>query len=342
MENTERIIEDTSNLSGSEKAATLLLSLPPDYAKKIFEKLDNNEIQEVSQAMSNLGRVKAEAVENIFHEFSDNLSSTGNLRGTYDSTERLLSKILDGSRVKSIMEEIRGPMGRTVWDKLSNISEDVLANFLKHEHPQTVAVIMSKLRSSHASGILTLFSEDFSHQVIERMLRMDVVKKEVLDNIENTLRAEFMNTLSKTSQRDTHEIMAEIFNSFDRATESKFIEYLENKAPESAERIKALMFTFEDLTRIDSKGIQQLIQKVDKAKLALALKGTSAAVKDLIFTNMSERAAKLMKEDIEAMGMVRLKDVEEAQLEIVTVAKTMADEGTIILKSAEEEEAMIS
>lgn len=338
----ERVIDNIDKLSGPEKAAALLLSLPPEFVSKVLEKLDQTEIHELSQTMATLGRVKAEAVEGLFKEFTDSLSSTGSLNGTYDSTERFLSKVLEGEKVKSIMEEIRGPAGRTVWDKLCNVSEDTLASFLMHEHPQTVAVIMSKIRSDHASKVFSKLPEDFAQIVVERMLRMDVIKREVLDNIEKTLRSEFMNTLAKTSQRDSHEIMADIFNSFDRATEAKFLSYLETHLPEAAERIKSLMFTFDDLAKLDAAGVQALIRVADKSKLALSLKGAAEAIKTLVFTNMSERAAKLLKEDIEALGMVRLRDVEEAQLEIINTTKSLIDKGEITIREGNEEEEMVA
>jgi flagellar motor switch protein FliG len=337
----ERIIEKAESLSGPEKAAALMLSLPPEQVTKIFEKLDQAEIHEISQIMSNLGKVRAEAIEGVFVEFVENLSSTGNLRGTFDSTERLLSKVLDGERAKSIMEEIRGPAGRTVWDKLSNVDANVLANFLKNEYPQTVAVVLSKLRPENASKIFAKFTEDFSKEVIERMLRMETVKREVIENVEKTLRTEFMSNVAKGS-RDSHEIVANIFNSFDRATESKYMAYLEEKLPDSAEKIKSMMFTFDDLVKLEPAGIQAVARYADKARLVLSLKGAADNIKDLFFSNMSERAAKLMKEDMEALGMVRLKDVEEAQLDIVNLTKSLADKGEITIPEGNDEEEMVA
>lgn len=338
----ERIIDRAESLSGPEKAAALMLSLPPEQVAKLFEKMDQVEIHEISQIMSNLGKIKAEAMEGIFAEFQENLTSTGNLSGTFDSTERLLNKVLDGDRAKSIMNEIRGPAGKTVWDKLSNVNPDVLASFLKNEYPQTVAVVLSKIRPDHASKIFAKFTEEFSKEVIERMLRMETVKREVIDNVEKTLKSEFMTNISKSSQRDSHEIMASIFNSFDRATESKYMSYLEGALPDSAEKIRSLMFTFDDLVRLDASGVQAVVRFADKSKLVLALKGASENIRDMFFSNMSERAAKLMKEDMEGLGAVRLKDVEAAQLEIVNLTKSMADKGEIKLSDGNSEEEMVA
>ena len=160
----------------------------------------------------------------------------------------------------------------------------------------------------------------------------------MLDNIEKTLRTEFMTNLAKTQRRDSHEMLAEIFNNFDRSTESKFMEELERTTPESAEKVRSLMFTFDDLLKIDSQGIQALMRTADKDKLAVALKGAGDDIKELFFGNMSERAAKLMKEDMEAKGPVRIKDVDEAQTAIVNEAKELAAKGEIIISEGADDQ----
>jgi flagellar motor switch protein FliG len=256
---------------------------------------------------------------------------TGSLVGTFESTERLLMKVLEGDRVQQIMEEIRGPSGRTMWDKLGNVNEGVLANYLKNEYPQTVAVVLSKVKPNHAARVLGLLPENFALEVVMRMLRMETVQREVLDHVERTLRTEFMSNLARTNRRDSHELVAEIFNSFDRSTETRFMNALEERNMDSASRIKQLMFTFEDLMRIDGSGIQTILRQVPKEQLALALKGAGEAVKSLFFENMSERAAKMLKDDIAQMGPVRLRDVDEAQASIVGTAKALADANEIVI-----------
>jgi flagellar motor switch protein FliG len=160
---------------------------------------------------------------------------------------------------------------------------------------------------------------------------MEPVQKEVLDDVAKTLRNEFMSNLARTSRVDSHEIMAEIFNNFDRNTEGRFMGALEERNKDSAEKIKALMFTFDDLGRLDPGGVQTLLRSVDKAKLATALKGSSETMRELFFSNMSERASKLLKEDMASMGPVRLKDVDESQIYMVTIAKELAGKGEILL-----------
>jgi flagellar motor switch protein FliG len=328
-------------LSGPQKAAAFMLAVGREHSTKIFERMDDEEIRELSHAMSTLGSLNAGVVERLFVEFADQLSTAGGLVGSYDSTERLLMSSLPEDRVKQIMEEMRGPAGRNMWDKLGNVNEAVLANYLKNEYPQTVAVVLSKIKTDHAARVLALLPENFSMEVIMRMLRMEAVQKEILNHVERTLRTEFMTNLARTARRDSHELMADIFNNLDRNTETRFMTALEERNRESAERIKQLMFTFDDLVRVDSSGIQLLLRQVEKDQLAVALKGSSQEVKELFFANMSERAGKMMKEDMDAMGAVRLKDVDEAQSGIVQVAKALSDAGEIVIAGSDEESELI-
>ncbi|WP_426024132.1 flagellar motor switch protein FliG [Brevundimonas sp. PWP3-1b1] len=328
--NKKASIDDPNKLTGPEKAAVILLALGEEHTA-LWERLDDDEVKEISQAMATLGNVSAEAVEALMIEFVSGLSGSGSVMGSYEQTQKLLAAFLPKDRVDGLMEEIRGPAGRTMWDKLGNVNEAVLANYLKNEYPQTVAVILSKVRSDHAARVLTSLPEDFALECVQRMLRMEPVQREILDKIEATLRTEFMSNLARTSKRDSHEMMADIFNSFDRQTEARFIGALEERNRESAERIRALMFVFEDLSKLDPGGVQTLLRGVDKDSLGLALKGASEGLREMFFSNMSERASKIMREDMESMGPVRLKDVDAAQMAMVQVAKDLAAKGDIML-----------
>lgn len=336
-----RVREDYRGLAGPEKAAILMLAVGEENAVKLFGHMDDEEIREISATMANLGTVSSNVVERLFVEFAEQISSTGSLVGSYESTERLLQKALDPDRVSTIMEEIRGPAGRTMWDKLANVNEVVLANYLKNEYPQTVAVVLSKIKADHSSRVLGALPESFAMEVIMRMLRMEAVQKEVLDDVERTLRTEFMTNLARTQRRDSHEMMADIFNSLDRNTENRFMTLLEERNRDSSERIKALMFTFEDLQKLDPGGVQTLLRSVDKDKLGIALKGSSEQIKELFFGNMSERAAKILREDMGALGPVRLRDVDDAQMEMVNLAKDLAAKGEIVISEGGAEDELI-
>lgn len=336
-----RAKEEYRNLAGMQKAAIFMLALGDQHSAMIFERMDDEEIRDLSQAMASLGTVDSSIIERLFVEFADQLSSSGGLVGSYSSTERLLQGALPEDRVAQIMEELRGPAGRTMWDKLGNVNENVLANYMKNEYPQTVAVVLSKIKPDHASRVLGVLPENFSMEVIMRMLRMESVQKEILDDVEKTLRNEFMTNLASTTRRDSHELMADIFNNLDRNTETRFMTALEERNRESSEKIRALMFTFDDLSRLDGGGIQTLLRGVEKDQLGLALKGASEDVRELFFANMSERAGKMMKEDMEAMGAVRLKDVDDAQATIVATAKALADAGEIVIAGGDDDSELV-
>ncbi|WP_416200361.1 flagellar motor switch protein FliG [Terricaulis sp.] len=331
---------DTSRYSGVEKAAIVLLCLG-DEAKKLWELLDEEEIKEISQAMSSLGLVQAAVVEALVVEFVQKMSTSGAIMGSVEQTQRMLSAFLPKEKVDTLMEEIRGPAGRNIWDKLANVNEAVLASYLKNEYPQTVAVVLAKVRPEHAAKVLAELPEDFAAECVVRMLGMEPVQRDILDKIETTLRTEFMSNLARTSKRDSHELMAEIFNNFDRQTESRFVTALEEKSRDSADRIRALMFVFEDLGKLDSGGIQTLLRAVDKSDLALALKGASDGLRTLFFTNMSERGGKILKEDMAGMGPVRLKDVDAAQTRMVATAKDLAARGEIVLADGKADDELI-
>ena len=333
--------QNSRQLTGPERAAVLMLALGDQYGGKIWAMLDDDELRELSIVMSTIGNVEASQVENLLLEFVSLMSASGALMGNYDSTERLLQQYLPPERVGGIMDEIRGPAGRNMWEKLSNVQEEVLANYLKNEYPQTIAVVLSKLRPEHAARVLAILDEELALDVVNRMLRMEAVQKEVIERVEQTLRTEFMSNLSQTRRRDAHEVMAEIFNNFDRQTETRFLTALEEENGEAAERIKALMFTFDDLVKLDTASAQTLMRHIDKDKLGIALKGASEAVRQFFLSNMSTRAAKMLVDDMQALGPVRLRDVDEAQAVLVNLAKDLAAKGEIMISKSRGDEELV-
>ena len=328
----------SGRMNGPQKAAAFMLAVGEEHASKLFAMMHEDEIRDISQAMASLGTVPAVAVEELAREFTDSIGQTGNLIGSWETTERMLLRTLPRERVSQIMEEIRGPAGRTMWDKLGNVNEAVLANYLKNEYPQTVAVVLTKVKSEHAARVLSMLPESFAMEVVMRMLRMESVQKEALEGVERTLKAEFMSNLARAQRRDAHEMMAEIFNNLDRQSESRILAALEERNRDAAERIRSLMFTFDDLVRLDGMGVQVLIRNVPKEQLLLALKGSSENLRDLFFKNMSERAGKMFKEDLANLGPVRLREVDEAQAAVVVMAKDLAAQGQITLQEGREDE----
>ncbi|MBN9062525.1 MAG: flagellar motor switch protein FliG [Rhizobiales bacterium 65-9] len=333
--------ENLDNLSGPQRAAVILLTLGDEFGAPIWKRLDEDEIRVVSVAMSQLGSIEASTVESLIVDFVSKMSATGAVTGSLDRTELLLQKILPGQQASMIMEEIRGPAGRNMWQKLSNVDSEVLANFLKNEYPQTAAVVLSKIKPDHAARVLAAMPEDSATDIVHRMLKLEGVQKDALERIEETLRTEFVSNLSQTTRRDAHELMAEIFNSFDRQTETRFLASLEGVNHDAAKRIRSLMFTFDDLVRLDPASMQTLMRALDKTVLTKALKGASEVVRTFFFSNMSTRASKAMQDDMAALGPMRLKDVDDAQATIVLAAKDLADKGEILISKNRSEDELV-
>ena len=329
-----------TNFTGPEKAAILILAIGDSQGGKVFSMLHEDEIREISKAMVQLGPIPAAVVEQLSAEFANSVVTAGGLMGGIENTERVLLQTLPADRVAQIMEEIHGPAGRTMWDKLGNVDETVLASYLKHEYPQTVAVVIGKIRPEHAAKVLAELPESLATEVVMRLLRMETVQKDVLEGVERTLRSELMSNLARTAKRDPHEQMATIFNSLDRKTESRFLSALERRDQDAADRIRSLMFTFEDLGRISAQGIQVLLRSVQKDRIAMALKGAPNAMKELFFKNLSERAGKMLREEIDGLGPVKVREVDESRAELVRVAKDLAAQGRIEIKQASEEEVV--
>lgn len=328
-------------LTGPQRAAVMLLILGDSYGKPLWTEFEEEEVRIISRAMADLGTVEADTVERLMVDFVAKLSNAGSVTGSFDRTESLLTKILPKGQVNLIMEEIRGPAGRNMWQKLANIEATVLANFLKNEYPQTIAVVLSRIKPDHAARVLANLPDDLSIDVVGRMLRMESVQKEALDHIEQSLRSEFVATLTQTSRRDPHEMMAEIFNGFDRQTETRFLAALDITAKESSQRIRSLMFTFDDLAKLDSAGVQTLLRQVDKDTLARALKGSTETMKEFFFGGMSSRAAKNLTDDMQGLGPLRLKEVDEAQSKMVNIAKDLADKGEIVISKNNSEDELV-
>lgn len=329
---------DKGGYTGLDKASILLMSLDEEVASKIFSMMTEDEIRQISQAMSTVGKVEPTTLDDLMTEFTEDISSGKTVVGDINNAKKLLSKALGADKVESILGDIAGPTGKDTWDRLNNVNEELLSAFLKNEHPQTVALVLSKMRPSRSAAVLTLLPEEFSINIIYRLINIEPVKREIVSDVEKVLQAEFMSSLSQGKTTDSYETVAEIFNNFDRQTEQAFFDKLEGKNAETAQKVRDLMFTFDDLAKLEDPAIQVVIRNADKQKLPIALKGANDTIKDLFYKNMSERAAKILQEDIQSLGPVRLKDVDEAQMNIVQTAKTLADKGEIQIPDGEDEQ----
>jgi flagellar motor switch protein FliG len=334
-------IQDITELSGPQRAAVLLLMLGEKHGGPIWAMLEEDEVKRVSYAMAQLGSIDSKVVEKLVVEFISRLSSGGAVTGSLDRTEELLAKIFPSDQVTSIISEIKGASGRRMWQRLSHIDAEILAAYLRNEYPQTVAVILSRISPDHTARVLSILPDDFAVDVMNRMLKMETVQKEALEHIEETLRNEFVTTISQTARRDANELMAEVFNAFDRQTEARFFSALDHVNRDSAKKIRELMFTFEDLTKLDPGSVQTLMRQIDRDTLGRALKGAPEVVRTFFFSNMSTRAAKNLQDEMGAMGPIRLKDVDDAQNKMVNLAKELADKGEIMISKNRAEEELV-
>ncbi|HEY7386543.1 MAG TPA: flagellar motor switch protein FliG [Beijerinckiaceae bacterium] len=341
MAGTQVEIKNFSELSGPQRAAVLLLMLGEKHGGPIWAMLEEDEVKRVSYAMAQLGSIEARTVEELVVDFVSRLSSAGAVTGSIDRTEELLAKIFPADEVASIISDIKGASGRRMWQRLSHIDADILGAYLRNEYPQTVAVILSRISPDHTARVLSILPDDFAVDVMNRMLKMDTVQKEALEHIEETLRNEFVTTISQATRRDANELMAEVFNAFDRQTEARFFSALDSVNRDAAKKIRELMFTFEDLTKLDPGSVQTLMRQMDRDTLGRALKGAPEGVRDFFFSNMSTRASKNLQDEMAAMGPIRLKDVDDAQSKMVNMAKELADKGEIMISKNRAEEELV-
>jgi flagellar motor switch protein FliG len=330
-----------SELTGPQRAAVILLALGPEYGKPIWTSLDQDEIRVVTHAMVQLGSIEADTVEQLILDFVSSLSSIGAVSGTFDRTAQLLLQILPAKQVEALMEEIKGSASHSMWQRLAHIDPEILANYLRNEYPQTVAVILSRIRADHAARVLAILPDEFAIDVVNRMLKLENVQKEALAHIEETLKSEFVTTVSHTSRRNAHKAMAEVFNALDRHTEARFLSALDQMNRDAAKKIRALMFTFEDLAKLDPGSIQTLMRQVDRETLSRGLKGAPESIRSFFFSNMSSRAAKNLQDEMASLGPIRLKDADEAQNRMVNLAKEMADRGEILISKNRAEEELV-
>jgi flagellar motor switch protein FliG len=325
--------ETTSPL---DKIAIIMLVLDEERAQHVFAGLDEEEIRRLSRAMAHLGRADVALVDTTVTEFRNEVGRAGNIFGTVDSTERLLRRMLPGEKVDDIMGELKGPEGRNMWEKLANVSPEVLTSYLRNEYPQTVAVILAKLPPQHAARVLKLLPETLTADIAVRLVRMDSIQRAVLTDIEDTLKREFMINLARSYDRDSSAVVADMLNRCDRDLVDRVMATLEDKEPQAASRIRRIMFTFDDLARVDRSTFGLLISQCPAERLPVALSGATVVVRDLFLGSMSERAANMLREELEALPAQRRKVVDDAQAEIIVIAKKLADEGRIFIVDEDE------
>ncbi len=326
----------TNKFSGAQKAAILLLSFGEELSAEIFKHMTEFEIKRIGSAMSRLSRVDQEIVDEITIEFYELLQkNTKFFYGGNDFTKNVIGSAFKGGDADEIIDSLS--LGSSAnLDALELIDARSLANFVRAEHPQTIALIMAHLDPKKMGEVLRQIPEALHTEVLLRIANLEAVAPEIIDEIDDVLRSEIQALGSVSSTKlGGAEPIAEMLNLIDKATEEQILDGLEERDPDLSEQIRQLMFVFDDLSKVDDRGIQELIKNVSNDKWKIALKTAGEAVSQLIFKNMSERAATMLREDMEAMSAVKLSDVEACQSEIVQIARKLEEEGKIIIQSGD-------
>jgi flagellar motor switch protein FliG len=320
------------SLSGPEKAAIFLLTVGEDFAAQVFKRLDPDEIKLVGRQMARIDKVDREDLTALLAEFKADSGDSDIFLSGNEMLEGALRRALSSDKASEILEEIRSDWKLTLFQKARKLEPKVLVNFLRSEHPQTVALVLSVLEPLQAAQILAELKEDVQVEVVMRMAELDKVSPEILVDVDRVLQDELLSVEGMEGQRlGGVAAVAEILNNADRSLEASVLEGIEEQRESLAEEIRRLMFVFEDLLGVDDRGVQAILKEVSTDDLKIALKISSEELKEKIFNSMSSRAVEMLKEDMEIMGPTRVKDVEAAQQAIIKIAKRLEQEGKIQL-----------
>ena len=335
-------IKDPKELTGVQKTAILLLAMGDEYVQKIFKELDRDEIVKVSKAMVELETVPQEIVEAVLREFHETfLSGNKALVGGPSQAKRILSKVLDGESVEDIMKRLETEHKPPPFKGLENYSPNIMARILANEHPQTLALILGHLPPHQAAEVLKNLPAGVSPEVLIRLAKLESVPLEMLYEVDSVLREQLEAMGGEGQKVGGVQAVAEILNATERSIEEEVLAEIETESPQMAEEIRELMFVFEDIKNLDDRSIRELLKEISNEELTLALKGASDELKEKFFSNLSERAATMIKEDLEIMGPVRLSDVEQAQRNIVRIVRQLEAEGRIVIAGKGGEDVLV-
>lgn len=320
-------------LSGRQKAAILLITLGPEVSAEIFKHLRDDEIEHLTLEIANVRKVTSEAKDAVMDEFHQIcLAQEYILQGGITYAKEVLEKALGEEKAIDILNRLTATLQVRPFDFARKAEPSQILNFIQNENPQTIALVLSYLQSEQASAILSSLSQEKQADVAKRIALMDSTSPEVIDQVERVLEQKLSTTVTQDfTSAGGIESIVQILNGVDRSTERTILDSLEIQDPELAEEIKKRMFVFEDIVNIDNRSIQRIIRDVENTDMQLSLKVASEEVQDVIFRNMSKRMAESFKEEMEFMGPVRLRDVEEAQTRIVATIRRLEETGEIIV-----------
>jgi flagellar motor switch protein FliG len=324
-------------MSGLTKAAIVMLLLGEEASTEVLRHLSEDEIEQVARQMAELGQVSAKQSESVLDEFHQTLiASEFVTRGDIGYARRVLERTLGVEAARRILDRVLRSFQSTAGFKsLTAVDPEQLSKFILGEHPQTIALILAHLNASSAAQLITLLPETLRADVLTRMASLDDISPEVVTRI-STVIEQRLKTLGGPS-REQHggvRAVAELFNRLERTVSGPVLEAIEAERPDLAVSIRNLMFVFDDLQHVEDNGIREIVQRADKKALTVALKGASEGIRDRFFSNMSKRAADMLREEMEVLGAVRLRDVEKAQQDIVYIARKLEEEGVIVTGAA--------
>ena len=336
-------ITSASDLSGKQKAAVLLMTMDMEIASKIFQDLDLEEVEQIAIEITNLKDISNEIIEEVIEEFYGLITASNYLiEGGLDYAQTLLEKTYGAERAGQIIEKIRILTTVKGFNVLKKSDPQQLANFLAKEHPQTIALILSHLSPDQSAEVLDEFNDEMRGDCIMRIAGLGKVSPQIVSEIEDIVDKIAEGTMSQNlASTGGIQLVANILNKSNTANAKAILEVIEEKNEQMALEIKRKMFLFEDIVGIDDKGVQRILRDVDKRDLALSLKSSEEKVKEKIFRNMSERAASVVKEELEFMGPVKLKEVESAQMRIVDIIKLLEEQDEIAIGGRGKEDVFV-
>ncbi len=340
---TEIVVKGVKDLSGKQKAAVLLMSLDVEVAAKVFQELEIKEVELLAVEITNLKDLGPNIIDDVIEEFYELMSAQNYMvEGGLEYAQVLLEKSYGHEKAKEIIEKIRVLTTIRGFNILKKSDPQQLASFLSKEHPQTIALILSHLPPDQSAEVLGEFKDDLKTETIIRIATIGKVSPQLVSEIEHVVDQIAEQTLSQNlAQAGGSQLVANILNKTNNAMAKQLLERIEEKKPDMAIEIKRLMFLFEDIILIDDKGIQRILRDVDKKDLAMALKVSDEKIKAKIFKNMSERAAAVVREELEYMGPVKLKDVESSQMRIVDIIKELEESEEISVGGRGKEDVFV-
>jgi flagellar motor switch protein FliG len=325
-------------LTGTEKAAALLLAVGKENASKVLAQLDDEDIRVIARSASYLGAVSQAMLDSIAEEFVIKVTVDGGLRGSSEHVERLLEEIMPQQQVRQIMADVRARMNEAVWPRLADLPAHVLAQFLNKEHPQVVTYILSKTSASLTAEVVAAFPTHLRNEVMRRMLTHKLVTQQSLRLLEQALRDELLLKVAKTTGQDTHERVAKIVNKLGKKEMEEVLDSIGAIRPKEAETVRSLLFTFDDIRKLSARTRVALFEAIDAERLVPALNGADDALKDFILSSVPSRTRRVIEQDLAAAPPLTEKEVEKARREIADFALQLADQGAISLAFADAED----